>query len=360
MPTDVLDRIDKAAAPIFDALKTAPLPKAGDPPPVPAPVTPPKVEPKAPVVDDTDIPAEVKSEQGKKSWRDYKAATQKKVDGYESRIRDMEQKIAASASAEVQAKLESRLNDLQKERDDLHARLEEASLERTPEFQRHYIEQAEARMNEAASIVPGKEAVLKQILKMPEGDLKNASLNEFLGDLNDLQRTELVLAMRELRNLERERQEKLKDARNQLKLKDQTLADVRKRESQESLSRFESELGEIVKTNALLQTRAGDEAWNTRVKNSIEAARELYQGGGTAQERARAALLATTAPVLIEQLIQAAKQIDALKAQVDDIRAKGPKMVDTKPEDGTATVINKAESLVERISRLAKEAGAVR
>src|SRR6185369_7176374 len=112
----------------------AALKEMPEPPPVePAPgVKPDEKHEDDLVIDGLKIeqPAEIKSEQGVRSWKGAKDAFIKKSAEYEKRIKDMETRLSTGPSPEILQAHEAKLAELQKERDDLNERLGRASIER--------------------------------------------------------------------------------------------------------------------------------------------------------------------------------------------------------------------------------------
>src|SRR6185369_9465570 len=129
----IAERTAKEEAAAQRLMENKPPPPAAPPPVAPAPgVKPDEKHEDDLVIDGLKIeqPAEIKSEQGVRSWKGAKDAFIKKSAEYEKRIKDMETRLSTGPSPEILQAHEAKLAELQKERDDLNERLGRASIER--------------------------------------------------------------------------------------------------------------------------------------------------------------------------------------------------------------------------------------
>lgn len=341
------------------------------PPPPPPPVAPaPGVNPNEKHEDDLVIdgmkveqPAEIKSEQGIKSWRAAKDAFMRKTAEYEKRLKEMESKVSTAPNPEAMSQYESKLAEIQKERDDLNERLGRASLERTPEFERHFVKR-QAQVIEDAKGAVGKELSerVATILEMADSPIRNGQINDVMADMDELQKHELSLAVKDLRQINKEKKEQIENWKSGLSQREKILAEQQERGMKEYGKVFDSVLSEVRKEQPLLAPKDGDAAWTDRASKLSEAAREVYLGKGTPQERARASTNAVISAVLWETIKHQNDEMGKLTKQIEALRGKQP-AIDGGGSGGDPpppTPGGKPESMVERVSRMAKEQGHVK
>lgn len=335
-------------------------------PPAPPPPTNQDKEPEL-VIDGVAVeqPAEIKSEQGKKSWKMYKETVSKKITEYEKRIKDMEARVSSHPNPEALTQYESKLAELQKERDDLNERLGRASIERTPEFERHYIKRQAQVIEDVKGILPKEQSErLEAVLRMPEGSIRNGQINDLLTDLDELQKVEIGNAVKELRQINKEKNEQIENWKEGLSKREKILAEQQERGMKEYGKVFDSVLAEIQKDQPIFSMKEGDEAWNNRAKQIIEAGREVYLGKGTPQERAKSSMYGAFSAVLLETLKVQNEEMSKLTKQLEGLRGKQPAITGKDGDGGGGnpppTPGGKSESMAERIANQAKSQGFVK
>ncbi len=347
-----------------------PPPKADPPPVAPAPgVHADENHQDDLVVDGMKIeqPAEIKSEQGKKSWKVYKDTVAKKITEYEKRIKDMEAKVSTSAPDMAALKgFEEKVALLEKERADLNERLGQASIERTPEFEKHYVKR-QASVIEDVKAAVGKDHAEKveAILQMPDGSVRNAQINEMLTDMDELQKIEIGNAVKELRQISKEKKEQVENWKTGLSQREKIMADKQAAETQNYSKTFDSVMDQLRKEQPLFAAKDGDAVWTDRANKMAEVARDFYMGKGTPHERAKGAAYAVFSGVLMETLKAQNEEMGKLQKQLESMRGKQPVVdgggAENRPaQQGGGAPGGKPESAAERISRMSKEAGFVK
>jgi len=359
------ERILKEKEAIERVASGKPAPKPEPPTVAPAPgVNPAEKHEDDLVIDGIKVeqPAEIKSEQGVKSWRAAKEAFIRKTAEYEKRIKDMESRVSTTPDPAALATYEAKIIEIQKERDDLNERLGRASIERTPEFERHYVKRITNVIEDAKGAV-GKDLAdrVAHILEMPDSPIRNGQINDVMADMDELQKHELSLAVKDLRQINKEKKEQIDNWKDGLSKREKILAEKQEQSMKQYSQVFDSVLSDIHKEHPLLAPKEGDAEWTGRSKNLADAARELYLGKGTPQERARASVYGVVSAVLLETLKAQNEEMSKLTKQVEALRGKQP-AVDAKG-DIPATALPpgvKAESMLDRIARTAKESGFVK
>jgi len=259
------------------------------------------------------------------------------------------------ASAEVEA--------LKKERDELDARLRVLDIERHPKFIAHFTQKLNQQVEMAKSIVgPDQAAKVEAVLKMPDSPARTEQLDAIVEGLSPSRQTRLgnVLGMLDALNSERA-SELAKAAESRELLIESERAQMAQQE-QNFEATFSRELAAASDGETgvpAFQARADDAAWNSGLQNRVSLAKAIYTGKLQAPERAKAALWAATAPVLLQQNLALTQELARLQGEL--ARARGGASAPMPGAGAPAPSPNDVPDdlpLAERIVRMAQNAGA--
>jgi len=309
------------------------------------------------------MPEGITSEKTKSDWRTWKGMAKTKITALEKQVGEVTKRLEEMPKLETK-KWEDQLSALAKEKAELEEQLGQVSLERTPEFQRHYTNKLEASFKEAREIVGEAHAEkIDGILRLPEGKHKRELLNQLFAELDESQKAELGGVRSKIRDTLSERTDAITNWKSQMEAKgkrDTVLA----AEARGKLdATFLSAALEARKDPDLIafQTREGDEAWNKAIETTIADAKNLFASDDPAM-RAKAALAAASHKAAVDRFRAVQAENEQLKQHIASLKAvkpeiRGGESIATAP---TVRADGKAESLSERISRLGAEQGFVK
>jgi len=181
-------------------------PKAVIPPPAEKPPEKPVI---APTSEDADMPPEIKSEKAREGWKEVKrnlATARKEADEWKAKVADYEKKLAEKAAPQVPEDFQRRLEELEKEREDLSERLRVADVERHPKFQQYFDGKTKALTDAAKGIVGSDHAgKLERILKVADDEARTQMLDELMGELTPARAARLGAVVADLELLQQEK-----------------------------------------------------------------------------------------------------------------------------------------------------------
>lgn len=310
-----------APAPAAPAPAPAPPPaaKPGVPAPPPAaakPTTPPRA-PDGKFVKSADInPTDLKKAE------DWAAAKRAVAAEYEERIRELEAK-AITTPADMGA-----LDAIRKERDDLHTRLRAVAIERDPQFEREFSAATGAvteMVRSTVGVVHADNAI--KVLSMPPSEARDTAIEKLMESLPAFKQTQVAYALAEMDKLRHVKQAKIQESiANWDRLQAESRA-AKDRETHELKGVFDKTLAEWTdpaKGLPILQKRDGDTEWNSKVDDTLQLARDIFDGDLEIDHMSRAALWAASAPLLLEDNAALLKQIEAKDAEIAALKGVAP------------------------------------
>ena len=175
LPNPKLATEDTTAPPITKSDAPPPEPKAASQPP--------------PVAAKEEIPRT--SQEWKKftAKRDADIAERdQRITKAEAKAGELETKLKAGAASPELDKLKTDLETIRKERDEYDERLKMVAVTQHPRFKQEFETRLNSQIELAKKIVPEeqKEAV-ERILSMPEGNFRDARIEELMGELSQVQ-----------------------------------------------------------------------------------------------------------------------------------------------------------------------------
>lgn len=163
---------------------------------------------------------EDKIPQNKKEWEAFKAAESKRREEVVKQFDELKKQHDALAKEYDAAKkagpppeveqLKQEIEQTKKELEEYRDTLRRVRLEEDPKFKSYFEQQINRRVERAKEVVGKDKATqLESILKLPEGDLRDNQLEEFVSDLTPTKQTRLVKALEEITDLKQERQSEI-------------------------------------------------------------------------------------------------------------------------------------------------------
>lgn len=273
-----------------------------------AKLDPPKPAPKAP--DATDYPKSAKQ------WEEWKA---KERAEWESKLADVQKQIKPVNTKEV--------DDLRKEREEYAKQLQMVAIERDPKFNREFDAAAKTVIHVAKiGLGAANSEMADKLLKMEPSEARDAAVEKAMENLPAYKQTQLAYAMAEMDKLRGIKATKIQESlANWENL--QSEAQSRQKAEQEKIKGvFEKHLSEFSGEKGLpvLLKRDGDEAWNGKVDETINLAREIFGGELDVDGLSKAAIWAAAAPLLLQDAGAKANRIAELEKEIAALKGLGP------------------------------------
>lgn len=274
-----------------------------------------------------EIPAAIKSSKAADEWKKLKAE------------RDaLKAELAAKSKPADEGSAKTLLEQLQKERDELSAKLRELDIERHPEFQNKYQKRITSIEGAIKSTVGEKGDRFLALLKLPDSETKAAQIDAIVEELGAGQRTKLggYIAQYETAQAEKafeieaakgswaERQAKAQQEAEQAKLRE--VEDVEQSWKAALLSAADFEPYQIDESDPESAAHVGQ---------LVEGARSIYMGLNNNQSLARAALAAAAVQPMREALYAQIELNKRLAAENKKLKGAGPKVQNQKPVPAT-------------------------
>jgi hypothetical protein len=267
-----------------------------------------------------------------------KAAQWKEVNEERARLKEENAKFKAEQEkyAKEQEKWKSweternEFESVKKRNEELTRLMKEVALDRLPEFKKHFDDRRNTALAIGQQIVGQEHAeTLKKIAQLPDGDFRNQLARGLMENLDEFQKAELGPVLTDIRKINFERQAALEKAPENLTLYEQTKAKQRKEEAEKFQRTFDDRLqkwSDPEKGLALFQKKDGDEAHNAEVQKRIDHARNILNMNLSADEFSKAALWASAAPGLLQDLLASREREKQKDAELEALKAGGPEL----------------------------------
>jgi len=283
---------------------------------------------------DDDDPPEGLSKKATDRWkqmRERHVQLNTELDEARGRIRELEDKATQYDPKEIE-----QLRQQVKEADDM---IKRASLEGDPRWRAKFEKNLNSLVTEAKNLTPGEHSdVIEQVLRMPEGKLKQTQLAEIYSDMEDNERDELRDVVRQVRKLSNEREDYLKDWREQheallahdaeatRKAQEAKEAELKKAERLHK-GRFERILEAAADPKSGLEEftkREGDLEWNEKVVRRQEEAKEFMFGQKSELDISTMVVKGCAYDGLAERAALLAEKVERQAAQLKELTHAEP------------------------------------
>lgn len=299
------------AAPVAPAAPTVPAAPAAAPQPA-APTTPAPATPAAP----STPPAPPSYPRSALQWEEWKKAERERVQ------KEFEERYKTATPQDTEA-----ITRIQKERDDLATRLRTVAIERDPAFEKEFNTATQAVVDMAKTSLGTNSDTGIKILNMQPSEARDTAIEKLMESLPAYKQTQFAYALAEMDKLRNIKSAKIQESvANWNNLQAESNARTEK-ERQTMTGVFDKTLNEWSdpqKGLAILQPRDGDEAWNARVEETKQLAKDIFSGELEVDELARAAIWAASAKGLLEELGSAQEQLKAKEAEIAQLKGLSP------------------------------------
>lgn len=291
--------------------------------------------------------------------RGPKAAQWKEVNDERARLRQQVTKLEADLKTYHDRDTDfAQLEPLKAKVAEYDKILREVAAERHPEL----IGPIQAKVQAATELAkkavtdPELQQQVLTLLRQPQSDERDEALQKVMDDLPQIRRGRLEKAILDIDAAQDERASL--SSRSAEAINQRQEADRQRRSA--VLKEFDVELADWIgdeKGLDILRTVTGNNEHNTRAKEIVEKARQLY-GGNVQKPRdvARAALWASVAPYVVEQNNALLSELEKVKGEIGKLRAMTPgfegqgSAATTGDETGESD-LPKGETLSERLVR---------
>ncbi len=340
--------------------------------PKPGAVAEPKPADKTPDPRTEELPAVAPKNQ--KEWEAWKTKRKASEDQLrtelttrETRLKEVETKLAeatakASAKPAVDPELKNQLEAANKRIEELDKALILSNVEQHPKFKAHYDGRVNDQIATAKEIVGAELADrTEKILKMPDGEWKQAKLDELRTELSEGQREDLAVVRGELKKIAKDKSDAIKASFADKEKESADQASAAQRGEAELISKVDQAVAaaEDPKTGFVFyQKKDGDEDWNKGVDRRKAAVRELLTAKNIDPRIiAKSAFFAVAVPDIIARWTTDMKTLtaerDTLVEQVKKLTAAQPaKGGTTSPGDGGRTKPNPKATPGDHMDRL--------
>lgn len=242
-------------------------------------------------------------------WEEWKKAERDRLE------KEFSDKFKAAPVPDPKA-----LEDLRKERDDYAARLRSVAIERDPAFEREF-QQASGAVVEMikSNVGVAKADEAEKILAMSPSEARDTAIEKFMENLPAYKQTQFGYALAEMDKLRHVKASKISEAQanwDKLQAEARTKQESERRQMQQAFDKTLAQWSDKDKGLPVLQKRDGDDAWNVKVDESTQLARDIFAGELGIDELAKASIWAATAPLLLEDNAALLKKIEGLETEL--------------------------------------------
>lgn len=327
----------------------------------------PKVEPKAdakPAPTDDEMPDVIKkSEKASAHWKAKDAKHQADKKAWEEKYSKAEKELAELKSKPQGEVKKVDYEALEKKFQTLDDQYKKIALEKHPDFVAQFDKPLSTQLEIAKRSVTEADAEkVVKLLQLPDSEYRTEQLDMIMSELTPSKAAALGAVITKIEEISMNRAEKLKDQEGLIKEiaeRNRAREEHQKSQLQSFLDKAVSEATDKEKGIAALVEKEGDEKWNGAVKERIELAKAIYNGDLPPDQRADAALWASIAPALMEQVANQIAEIEQLKSEVEKLRGGRPK-IEGEEEHRRSEIIDEGKSLIDRIASMAENSGFVK
>ncbi len=232
------------------------------------------------------------------------------------------------------------LDKLKAERDQLSDQLRLVSVENHPKFKSYFENKTNAQLEMAKRIAGSEKGErIVQLLKAPEGPLRDQELENALADLNTVQQSRIASVLNNLADIDAEKQGEIAKARDSYQKIQSDQSETEKQaqaRTQQSFNDIISSYTDKDKGSPAFQKRDGDEAWNAGVDQRLGMAKELLFGNPGQEAVMKAAMAAASVPAILEHAKAITAENARLQAQIKELTAAQPKVTEAPKAAGSS------------------------
>lgn len=290
-----------------------------------------------------DMPAEIKSEAGKKSWQKYKEETAAKIAEFEKQTSSVRSELEKATKALEEARknavdpaeierLRKEKADIQKEKEDLYTRLRLKDIQEDPSWRADIEVPRQTALQDAKSNVPKEiRSHLERLMAEPPSDERNDAIEELVRDLSPLKQTNVAMAVRQHDAVLKKQEALLSNHKTLVSEYDQFQQNRTRSEQERAQKELETTVDSIlaaasdpVKGMGVFQPTDSKDESKQQALERVRLAREMAMADPTPRNRANMAAWAVQGQQSIPLLNAAREEIVRLQAQLKKFESGSP------------------------------------
>lgn len=282
-------------------------------------------------------------EKFRKNRSEKEQALRTEITAHTARVKELESKLGEaevklSAKPETDPEVQSEVERLRAENKQLTEALIVTEVTAHPKFKAHYAAKEGEVIEEAKRIVGQEKAPeIERILKLRDPEYRQAKLREFIGELDEYERSALISVGRDWDKIEVDRDREIKKAnehRDTVAGQNAMQAKARAEQFEKNKQKLWTEtlagLQDPTNGSPIYQKREGQPEWNAAVDKRVAKAQALLYAKNLEPEKVfRAAFDAVAFPELLASyktmMEGATEKISTLEAQVKALSSAQPR-----------------------------------
>ena len=267
-----------------------------------------------------------------------KAAQWKEVN--EERARLKEENAKFKAEQEKYAKEQEKWKSWETERNEFETikkhnaelldRMQQIAVEKDPRFENYFKAKTDTAIALARQAVGDSHAErVSKLLQLPDSDWRTEQLEAVMAELGPTRQSRLGSAIVEMDRIALERSTAISKSKENWEAMQKADRDNKANQKQQFERTFQDRLqkwSDPEKGLALFQKKDGDETHNAEVQKRIEHARNILNMNLSADEFSKAALWASAAPGLLQDLLASREREKQKDAELEALKAGGPEL----------------------------------
>lgn len=342
------------------AKPVTPLPQATEKPP----------EATKPPAEDLEMPAEIKSEKGRNSWKEWKAkfdAVAKERDEFQTKLKETEAGLKSDLQR-VQSELDSakknaidpkEIEALKAERDEIRLRLRMRDVKEDPSWKSEIEQPLELALQEAQMNVPKElRTTLKRLMLEPPSDARQDAIEQLIGELSPLKQVNVANALRAADAVNAKQAALLSNQKQLTEQYESYQKAERERQEAHKRSEFEKSVDEIlsratdpVKGLGVFQPIDDKPESKQAALEAARLARQYAAAEPNGRNMANLAAWAVQGEKSIPLLQAAHAEIQRLNAQLEKLTSKSPTSTST-PTGSQSQPAAKVVSFADKVREL--------
>ena len=274
--------------------------------------------------DDADMPAEIRSDEGRKSWRTWK----------ELHGKVLAERDSLKAEVEKVRKETAGFEKLRKEHEQLDQIVRRVQIEKHPNFVAKFEAPVRDALDRVGRIVPAdkKEAAIR-LLSQPASEARTTALEEIAQELRPFASYQLMQAAADIDSTLASREKALVEENGIKTRLEEEEKSARTARQEAEAARCDEIFRDVLKVAQKAEgglpifiPREGDDAHNKAIEERIGKARQLLLGNNKPEEIAQAAFWAVYGQESVGLLREAQEEIARLQKNVDSLSGRTPRM----------------------------------
>lgn len=241
----------------------------------------------------------------------------------DAKVKALEQQLA-----EVQSRIPSDYEQIKKDRETLISEIEKRDVTASPRFKEKYdkpMEQQANQIKKTLGLTDVNSDDFLAIVQMPESKERNAKLGEMMEPLDRVSSGKVETALSEYDRIRDQRAQDISDPKQAWQENRRDLEDRQKQARQQQATILEGAIEHAEKVVPWFKPIEGNDAWNSRISDTKQKARDFWSGAHSSEELAQLTLAGTMAPLITEALSLAQKENERLNTELSELKSAKPK-----------------------------------